>query len=119
VLASRVGEDGDRDGLPNVLVEAQSQGLAVVSTRVSAIPELVEDGVTGLLAEPGDRAGLSNALLGLIGDPERRARFGQAGERRVRTHFDMDAGMRLLAGRFAGSTDASAAEATPHRRAAG
>ena len=41
-LASRVARDGDRDGLPNVLVEAQSQGLACVATRVSGIPELIE-----------------------------------------------------------------------------
>ena len=51
-LASRVARDGDRDGLPNVLVEAQSQGLACVATRVSGIPELIDDGVTGLLVEP-------------------------------------------------------------------
>ena len=44
VLASRIARDGDRDGLPNVLMEAQSQGLACLSTRVSAIPELIEDG---------------------------------------------------------------------------
>src|SRR6185295_15381951 len=47
VLASRIARDGDRDGLPNVLAEAQSQGVACVATRVSAIPELVRDGVTG------------------------------------------------------------------------
>ena len=51
-LPCRVGADGDRDGLPNVLLEAQSQKLACVSTRVSGIPELIEDGVTGLLVEP-------------------------------------------------------------------
>ena len=54
VLASKVAKDGDRDGLPNVLIEAQSQRLACVSTDVSAIPELIEHGVTGLLVPPGD-----------------------------------------------------------------
>jgi glycosyltransferase involved in cell wall biosynthesis len=54
VLASRIADDGDRDGLPNVLMEAQSQGLACVSTAVSAIPELIRDGGTGLLVPPDD-----------------------------------------------------------------
>jgi len=49
VLASKVAKDGDRDGLPNVLIEAQSQRLVCVATGVSGIPELIEQGVTGLL----------------------------------------------------------------------
>jgi glycosyltransferase involved in cell wall biosynthesis len=56
-LASRVARDGDRDGLPNVLMEAQSQGLACVATRVSAIPELVRDGETGVLVAGERRTG--------------------------------------------------------------
>ncbi|MGB1025642.1 MAG: glycosyltransferase family 4 protein, partial [Rhodospirillaceae bacterium] len=54
VLPCRVEADGDRDGLPNVLMEAQSQRLACVSTKISAIPELIEDGVSGLLVPPDD-----------------------------------------------------------------
>src|SRR5882762_3991125 len=64
VLASKVAKDGDRDGLPNVLVEAQSQRLACISTNVSAIPELIEDGVTGLLIPPCDPFALAEALAG-------------------------------------------------------
>ncbi|MCH9019598.1 MAG: glycosyltransferase, partial [Proteobacteria bacterium] len=56
VLPCRIAGDGDRDGLPNVLMEAMSQRLAVLSTRVSAVPELVEDGVSGCLVPPRDRA---------------------------------------------------------------
>jgi glycosyltransferase involved in cell wall biosynthesis len=119
VLASRIAGDGDRDGLPNVLMEAQSQGLAVVATRVSAIPELVEDGTTGTLVAPGDREALAAALRALIADPQRRALLGQAGERRVRGRFDMNAGMDLLAKRFTDATDAAAPEPSPRRRAAG
>ena len=63
VLASKIADDGDRDGLPNVLMEAQSQRLACISTDVSAIPELIEDGVTGLLVPP-DPAGLARAMSG-------------------------------------------------------
>src|SRR5262249_6787046 len=62
VLASRIAADGDRDGLPNVLLEAQAQGLACLSTRVSAIPELIDDGETGILVRPGDADALAQAL---------------------------------------------------------
>jgi glycosyltransferase involved in cell wall biosynthesis len=88
VLASRIAADGDRDGLPNVLMEAQSQGLACLATRVSAIPELIQGGVTGLLVEPGDLDGLANGLERLIGDADLRHRLGEAGQARVRREFD-------------------------------
>jgi len=88
VLASRIAIDGDRDGLPNVLMEAQSQGLACLATRVSAIPELILDGVSGLLAEPGDVEGLATRLERLIRDADLRRRLGEAGQARVRREFD-------------------------------
>ncbi len=100
VLASKVAKDGDRDGLPNVLIEAQSQRLACVSTDVSAIPELIEQDVTGLLVPPGHPIALAEALERLIRDPEERARLGAAGEHRVRRLFSMEAGIDLLATRF-------------------
>ncbi len=112
VLASKVTSDGDRDGLPNVLIEAQSQGLACIATDVSGIPELIEDGATGLLTRPGDPSALAAALAQLIGDPQRRAALGAAGECRVRRCFRMSAGIDALAARFglsrAGSRDAAA-----------
>ncbi len=100
VLASKVAKDGDRDGLPNVLIEAQSQRLACVSTDVSAIPELIEQDVTGLLVPPGNPIALAEALERLIRDPEKRTWLGAAGERRVRSRFSMEAGIDLLARRF-------------------
>jgi glycosyltransferase involved in cell wall biosynthesis len=100
VLAAKPAKDGDRDGLPNVLIEAQSQRLACVSTWLSGIPELIVDGETGLLVPPGDRGALSAALMALIADPARRARLGAAGERRVRREFDMATGIEALALRF-------------------
>lgn len=101
VLASRIAGDGDRDGLPNVLMEAQSQGLACLSTRVAAIPELIEDGVTGTLVPPDDPAALAAALERLIRDAELRRRLGAAGARRVRESFAMEAGIDALMARFA------------------
>ena len=106
VLASKIGKDGDRDGLPNVLIEAQSQRLACVSTDVSAIPELIEHDVTGLLVPPGHPIALAGVLARLIRDPEERARLGAAGEHYVRRNFSMEAGIDLLATRF-GLTSAS------------
>jgi glycosyltransferase involved in cell wall biosynthesis len=100
VLASRIARDGDRDGLPNVLMEAQSQGLPVLATKLSAIPELVEDGVTGRLAPPEDPALLARALEPLIRDPGLRESLGRAGQERLRSRFSMEAGIDRLARRF-------------------
>ena len=100
VLASRVARDGDRDGLPNVLLEAQSQGLACLATRVSAIPELIEDEVTGLLVPSGDPAALAAGLERLLRDPDLRSRLGAAGERRVRAEFSSEAGADRLAAKL-------------------
>ena len=99
-LAAKVTEDGDRDGLPNVLLEAQSQGLTCVATKISGIPELIEDGTTGLLVPPADPPALARALTALICDPGRRAMLGAAGEHRVRTRFSMTSGIDFLAQRF-------------------
>jgi glycosyltransferase involved in cell wall biosynthesis len=99
-LASRVARDGDRDGLPNVLAEAQSQGLACVATRVSGIPELIEHGATGLLVAPEGAQELARALETLIRDPARRRSLGQAGQRRVREKFALEANIAGLAHRF-------------------
>ena len=100
VLASRIANDGDRDGLPNVLMEAQSQGVACLATRVSAIPELIEDGVTGSLVDERDVPGLARELERLILDPQRRTVLGRAGQRRVRERFHFRDGVERLLARF-------------------
>jgi len=100
VLAAKVAKDGDRDGLPNVLLEAQSQGLACVATALPGIAELIEDGRTGLLVAPEQPEALAAALEMLIRRPELRSQLGAAGEARVRREFDMHAGIDLLADRF-------------------
>jgi glycosyltransferase involved in cell wall biosynthesis len=97
-LACRVDADGDRDGIPNVLVEAMAARLAVISTRVSGIPELVEDGVNGLLVAPQDAEALADAVLTLAKDPELREQLAAAGEATVASRFNGD----VLAARMAG-----------------
>jgi glycosyltransferase involved in cell wall biosynthesis len=100
VLASRVAEDGDRDGLPNVLMEAQSQRLAVVSTRISGVPELVIDGETGLLVPPDDAPALGAAIAALLTDRDRRARLAEAGFQRVHARFVAEHSIGDLERRF-------------------
>lgn len=100
VLACRVTDDGDRDGLPNVLVEAASQGLPCVTTRVSAIPELFVDDDNALLVESDDVAALSAALARAISEPVLRDRLGEAAQEKVRSTLDYHTSIRQLAGLF-------------------
>jgi glycosyltransferase involved in cell wall biosynthesis len=99
-LACRITEDGDRDGLPNVLVEASSQGLMAISTNISGVPELLVDGENGLLVPPEDPQALASALEIAIRDAGLRHRLGQAAERRVRTDFDFHTSIRQLSSLF-------------------
>lgn len=100
VLPSKLARTGDRDGLPNVLMEAQSMGLCCLSTKVSAIPELVLQDETGVLVDPGQPDQLAGALQALIQDPGRRRKLGLAAAKRVRTHFSTDPGLDRLADKF-------------------
>lgn len=100
VLPCRIARDGDRDGLPNAVVEAQSQRLCVLSTAISGVPELIEDGVNGVLVEPDDAEALGNALARLITRPDLRRRLGLAGEKRVREAFDHATSIADLVGLF-------------------
>lgn len=95
-LACRITADGDRDGLPNVLVEASSQRLVCVSTNISGIPELLQDGENGRVVPPEDPEAFAKALETLIRDPGLRKRLGDAAERRVRSEFDHHVSIRQL-----------------------
>ncbi len=95
VLPSRVAADGDRDGLPNVLMEAASQGLPILSTPVSAIPEFIESGTHGLLSSDAPEA-LADAMLRLAHAPQEAARMAVAALARLRADFGMDPGIAQL-----------------------
>ena len=88
-LPSVVTPRGDRDGIPVVLMEAMACGLPVVSTRVSGIPELVRDGVTGLLADPGDPEQLADCLQRLIERPAHGAHLASRARAAVERDFDI------------------------------
>jgi glycosyltransferase involved in cell wall biosynthesis len=88
---------GDRDGLPNVLVEAMASGVPVVTTGVSGIPELVSHEANGLIVDPNDPEGLADSLVRLHEDRDLAVRLARAGRATVSERFDGDA----LAGRLA------------------
>jgi glycosyltransferase involved in cell wall biosynthesis len=88
VLGCEVADDGDRDGIPNVLCESLAMGVPVVATHVSAIPELVESGQTGLLVPPRDSDSMAGAMLALLTDGGLRQRVIPAGRERVLRDFD-------------------------------
>lgn len=99
VLPSRIAEDGDRDGLPNVLMEAASQKLCLLSTPVSAIPEFITDGEHGVLSSDEPEA-LAQAMLRLAQAPELRATLAEAAYGRLTAHFLMQPGIAQLDARL-------------------
>jgi glycosyltransferase involved in cell wall biosynthesis len=84
------------DAFPTVLLEAQAAGVAVVASRAGGIPEIVEDGATGLLVPPGDAAALARALSALLADPAARRRLAEAGRRRAEESFSTGAWLARL-----------------------
>jgi glycosyltransferase involved in cell wall biosynthesis len=86
-LPSIVAPDGQMEGIPVALMEAMASGKAVVSTTLSGIPELVENGTSGVLVPPGDSKALARALRSLLENPERARILGQRAQEKVRAEF--------------------------------
>lgn len=99
VLPSRIAADGDRDGLPNVLMEAASQLLPIISTAVAAIPEFIASGTHGLLAGD-DPEELSTAIETLARDPAKAQTMADAARKRLIAEFTMQPGIDRLATRL-------------------
>ncbi len=96
VLPSKQAENGDRDGLPNVVMEAASQALPIVATDFAGIPEFVQHGREGLLLRPSDVTALAKALEGLARDPHWRAKLGAAAFDRLRVDFSAQTGLERV-----------------------
>ncbi|OED38047.1 colanic acid biosynthesis glycosyltransferase WcaL [Chromatiales bacterium (ex Bugula neritina AB1)] len=95
ILPSRIAANGDRDGLPNVLMEAASQKLPIIATSVSAIPEFLQNGVHALLAEDSADA-LAVAIAEMADNPAQRAAMAEAAYQRLVDDFGMEAGITVL-----------------------
>lgn len=99
-----VADDGDRDGIPNAILEAMAMALPVVSTTISGIPEVVRDGETGCLVPPRDVAALAGALEHLLDDPSAGSRMGAAARQFVMEEFDVQRNLVRLLDAFADAT---------------
>lgn len=99
-LACQILDNGDRDGLPNVLVEAASMEVPIVATDVSGVPELVDDGINGFLVPSRDPRALADRMAKLLTDVSLRRQFAQAGRERVLRDFDLQNNTRRILGLF-------------------
>lgn len=104
VLACKRDANGDMDGIPVVLMEAMSQSVPVISTRLSGIPELVVDGVTGLLAEPGNHGDLAAVIDRLLTSADLRGNLASAAQEHVEREFGQQANLDRLMGHCALAT---------------
>ncbi len=95
-LPPRIIANGDRDGIPNVIVEAMAIGVPVVTTSVSGIPELVENDVTGLLVPSESPQALATALRQLLGSPQTGLRLARNARLRIEQNFDCHQTTRAL-----------------------
>ena len=104
-LPCLLASDGDRDGIPNVLVEAAATGVPIVSTAVSGVPELVQDGETGLIVPQRDPAALADAIERLLDSPKLRARLAARARSHVETFFDLRRNSEAVAREFRRALD--------------
>lgn len=103
VVPSVVHANGDRDGIPNVIMEALSVAMPVVATDVCGISEVIQDGQTGLLIPQRDPAAIANAIRKMLANPEKAAQMGRNGERLVREMFDSAANSEKLRDLYEGA----------------
>jgi glycosyltransferase involved in cell wall biosynthesis len=113
VLPCQVASDGDRDGIPNVLLEAMAMELPVISTAVSGIPEVIVNGENGLLVPPGDAEALAAAIQGLFDRPALGARLGRTARLTVVQRFSHAANLRVIYDLLTSAARGSTTQATP------
>jgi len=116
VLPCRVDADGDRDGIPVVLMEAMAAETCVVAGDLPPIRELVWDGQTGVVVPPDDAAALATIIATLLADPDRRKSLARAGREWVRTEFSRETNIDRLAAVFRAVVPKAVPESQPERR---
>jgi glycosyltransferase involved in cell wall biosynthesis len=100
VMPSKLARGGFIDGLPNVIAEAMACGACVVATRFSGIPELVDDGVNGLLVEPGDYGALAGAIGKVLADDNLCQKMSRKARDRVEEMFNLQTNVKPIADYF-------------------
>jgi glycosyltransferase involved in cell wall biosynthesis len=110
VAPSVIGPGGRQEGIPNVMIEALAYAKPAISTPISGIPELIEDGVSGLLVPPEDAAALARALLRVRQDPDFGRALGRAGRKAVEESFDLARNAARQMALFAGDVAPPAVE---------
>ncbi len=100
VLACRVDSNGDMDGIPVALMESMAAGIPVISTTVSAIPELIENETSGLIVPPADSQALADAIAGLIDCAELRSRCIAGGRVKIEGEFSEEVNAEKLSQLF-------------------
>ncbi len=96
LLPSETQSNGDEEGIPVAIMEAMACGLPIVSTRHAGIPELIDDGVEGILVPERDPVALAAAIESLARSPERRKQMGEAGRKKILRQYDSAALDRQL-----------------------
>jgi len=104
VLPCIIGEDGNRDALPTVLLEALASGLPVISTAIGGVDEIVDDGRAGLLVPAGCSAPLAEGIQKLVRDDALHTELAVAGRARALSHFDLGVNVARLRGFFSSTT---------------
>ncbi|NJR71341.1 MAG: colanic acid biosynthesis glycosyltransferase WcaL, partial [Synechococcales cyanobacterium CRU_2_2] len=117
VLPCLVTDDGDRDGIPNVLLEAMAMELPIVSTDISGIAELVEDQRHGFLVPEKDSVALAAALAKLLGEPQRRREMGRQGRQKVLQQFNLERNVGEIVNLFATATASPSLSGVDRRHA--
>lgn len=112
VLATTPTSDGKCEGIPNVLKEAMACAIPVVASKVGGIPELVDDGISGILVPPRDPVAIANAIAALVGDRSMQERMGRAGREKIVREFSLSSSVRRRAELFLGTPPETTASIT-------
>jgi colanic acid/amylovoran biosynthesis glycosyltransferase len=100
ILPCIITENGDRDGIPVAMMEAMAMGLPLISTIVSGVPELVEDGTSGILVPPKDEKAIADAIIALCKDTDLRVKMGKKGRKMIEREFNITIEAEKLHGIF-------------------
>ena len=118
VVPSVMADNGNKDGLPSVLLEAMASGTPVVASRIAGIPDVVCDGENGYLVSPGDEAALAGRIGALLGDPDLARALGRRAQQTMREQYDWQRPANRFAALYLQAVAARTTAEVPHERPA-